>query len=696
MKLIIAEKASVAEVYAGAFGVGTKKGRYIECSDSVITWCIGHLVGLANADAYDERYKNWDISDLPIIPQQWKYIISADENKSKQYDVVERLMNDPRFTEVVCGTDAGREGELIFGLVYEKAGCKLPIKRLWISSMEEKAIIEGFKNLRAGADYKPLYHSALCRERADWIVGISSTRLFTKLYNKKLNVGRVQTPTLAMIANRGAAISSFTKEKYYVVKLNDIAVTERLDTASEAEKVKTSCDGKKAVVASVKREKKTLNPPKLYDLTTLQREANRIHGFTAAETLKLTQSLYEKKLVTYPRTDSRFITEDMSESTAGVINAVTKALPQFQGFSHEPDVKKVINNKKVTDHHAIIPTAEIAKAELDSLPDDERKVLLLIACRLLCATAPKHEYEAVTAEIECNGYSFAAKGKTVISDGWKAIETLFKSNGEKEENNEDAADEPLDLSEGQTIFPAQCVVVERFTVPPKHFTEDTLLSAMEKAGKEDITEDVERSGLGTPATRAGIIEKLITSGYIKRVDKNLIATETGAELVSLMPDILKSAKLTADWENNLALMAAGAFAPEKFMSGIEQLTRSIISDGKSNVNPDKIAKNTGGEIIGKCPRCKADVCETPKAYSCSSENCGFALWKSNKFFETARKQFTKKIAAALLKNGKVEVKGLYSTKKEKTYDAIVCLDDTGKYVNFKLEFPKTNPIKKRL
>jgi DNA topoisomerase-3 len=695
-RLVICEKPSVGIAYARCFRVGKKHDGYIECGEYIITWCIGHLVELANAEVYNESYRKWRIEDLPIIPQQWEYAVTA--NKNKQFEVVKKLMHDKSISEVINACDSGREGELIFRLTYEKAGCKLPVKRLWISSMEEKAIIDGFNNLRDGAEYDSLYHSALCRSQADWLIGINATRLFTKLYNRKLNVGRVQTPTLAMLYERNEAITGFVKEKYHNVRLcftvlenkeliSVEGVSDKIKELPTAENIKAACDEQNAVVKSVKREKKTVNPPKLYDLTTLQREANRIYGFTAQQTLDYAQSLYESRLITYPRTDSRYITEDMGEATANVIKIVLQALPIQLEF--KPNINRVIKNSGVSDHFAVLPTAALANTDIDSLPDGERKVLLLIAGRLLCATAAVHEYEAVTAVIESNGFSFTARGRSIINNGWKAIERLINSKDEEEaedDNEEKDSDKPLNLTEGQEIDRAVCNITEHFTKPPKLFTEDTLLSSMQRAGADELTENAERQGLGTPATRAGIIEKLIKTGFVKREKKNLIPTDEGADLVSLMPVLLKSAKLTADWENGLSLIADSTLSPEKFMSEILEVTHTVITEGKANVNPDKVAKHENtGEVIGRCPRCGGDVCETPKAYACA---CGFILWKFNKFFETARKPFTKNIAAALLKDGKIEMKGLYSPKKGTEYNATVCLEDTGKYVNFKLEFPK--------
>ena len=693
MQLVIAEKPSVGMALAKALGVTAKKDGYMEGNGYIVSWCVGHLVSLADADVYDEKFKKWNISDLPITPSNWQFVISAD--KSKQFGVLKKLMNDSRVTEIVNACDAGREGELIFRLVYEKAGCEkdgsrlLPIKRLWISSMEESAILDGFKNLRDGAEYEKLYQSALCRAKADWLVGINATRLFSKLYNKKLNVGRVMTPTLAMLCERDNSISSFVKEKYFNVHLkNDScdAVLEKVKEQSEADKIKSECDGVQAFVNSVKREQKTVNPPKLYDLTTLQREANRMYGFTAQQTLDYTQSLYESKLVTYPRTDSQFITEDMADTAKNIVEIVLKKLPHFDGIQLIPDIQRVINNKKVTDHTAIIPTAELANTDLNAVPDGEKKVLYLIANRLLCATSEKYVYETVTAEISCGGYSFVAKGKSVISVGWKGIEQNFRA-FQKCKDDDDEEEIVLELSEGQIIEHPACNISEHYTQPLKHFTEDTLLSVMERAGAYEITEEVEHSGLGTPATRAGIIEKLNKSGFVKREKKNLVVTQGGAELVELMPDIIKSAKMTADWENSLSLIAQGKFTPQQFMADIEKLTSDIISVAKNSVDESKVVKSCG-EVIGKCPRCGKNIVETAKAYSCEDRSCGFALWKENKFFQAAKKPFTKEMATALIRDGKVAVKGLYSQKTGKKYDATVCLDDTGKYVNFRLEFEK--------
>jgi len=587
--LVIAEKPSVAQSIAKALGVFDRKDGFIEGNGYIVSWCIGHLVGLANADSYDEKYKKWSLDTLPIIPQEWQFIISEDKNK--QFGVLKKLMNSKDIDEIVCATDAGREGELIFRLVYNQAECKKPFKRLWISSMEESAIQTGFENLKDGTEYDNLYQSALCRAKADWIIGINATRLFSCLYNRTLNVGRVQTPTLAMLCERDNSIGSFQKEKYFNVHLKTDsvdAVLEKVKEQPEADKIKSECNGKTANVVSVKREQKTVNPPKLYDLTTLQREANRLYGFTAQQTLDYTQSLYEMKLCTYPRTDSQFLTEDMGETAKSIIDLVIKRIPHFEGYSYTPDIPKVLNSKKVSDHHAIIPTAEIGNINLDEIPDGEKKILFLIANKLLCATSEKHIYETVTAEISCGGYSFTTKGKTVISDGWKAVENKFKAFQKCKDDDEEETTE-LTLSEGDTLE-VTSDISEHYTQPPKHFTEDTLLSAMERAGTDEITEEVERSGLGTPATRASIIEKLTKSGFINREKKNLVVTDSGKDLISVMPDIIKSASMTAEWENSLSLMAQGKFTPQQFMADIGKLTGDIIYVATSSVDESKVTK----------------------------------------------------------------------------------------------------------
>ena len=586
-------------------------------------------------------------------------------------------------------TDAGREGELIFRLVYEAAGCSKPFSRLWISSMEDAAIREGFTDLRPGADYDPLYQSALCRQKADWLIGINASRLFSVLYHRTLNVGRVQTPTLAMLANRDSKIVLFRKEKYHHVRLaleGAEAVSDRIVSTEDAQTIRDACDGQRAVCVSVARDKKTEKPPKLYDLTTLQREANRVFGYTAKQTLDYAQSLYEKKLLTYPRTDSRYLTCDMAE-TASVVLHLAARVPPFDACPEFfPDVAALVNDKEVSDHHALIPTLELEKADVPGLPVGERNILLLVCCKLLCVVAEPFVYEAVTATFDCGGHTFTAKGRQVLSQGWRAIQEVFHSSLKEKPEDEDAEGVLPALTEGQAFESVVASVTEHFASPPKPYTEDTLLSAMENAGKEDMLDEVERRGLGTPATRAAIIEKLVSGGFVERKGKNLIPTKAGVNLVTVLPELLTSPKLTADWEQRLNEVAKDQVSPEDFMDGIEAMAAELVrkyshisEDGQKLFQPEK-------ETVGLCPRCGKPVYEGKKNFACSDRACQFVMWKNDRFFEQRGKVFTTKIAAALLKDGKAKVKRLRSLRTGKTYDGTIVLADTGgKYVNYHIE-----------
>ena len=689
-KLVICEKPSVAKSIASVLGVTSRADGYFEGGGWLISWCIGHLVGLADAAAYDDRYKKWRYEDLPILPDPFRYVVS--EEKAAQFHILRSLMERSDVTELVNACDAGREGELIFRLVYEAAGCSKPFSRLWISSMEDAAIREGFTDLRPGADYDPLYQSALCRQKADWLIGINASRLFSVLYHRTLNVGRVQTPTLAMLANRDSKIVLFRKEKYHHVRLaleGAEAVSDRIVSTEDAQTIRDACDGQRAVCVSVARDKKTEKPPKLYDLTTLQREANRVFGYTAKQTLDYAQSLYEKKLLTYPRTDSRYLTCDMAE-TASVVLHLAARVPPFDACPEFfPDVAALVNDKEVSDHHALIPTLELEKADVPGLPVGERNILLLVCCKLLCAAAEHFVYEAVTATFDCGGHTFTAKGKQVLSQGWRAIQEVFRSSLKEKPEDEDAAGVLPALTEGQIFEPVAASVTEHFTSPPKPYTEDTLLSAMENAGKEDMPDEAERKGLGTPATRAAIIEKLVSGGFVERKGKNLIPTKAGVNLVTVLPELLTSPKLTADWEQRLNEVAKGQASPEDFMDGIEAMAAELVrkyshisEDGQKLFQPEK-------ETVGLCPRCGKPVYEGKKNFACSDRACQFVMWKNDRFWTSRRKEMTRKMAADLLKKGRTSVKGMWSEKKGSTYDAVVILDDTGgKYVNFKLEFPK--------
>ena len=686
-KLVICEKPSVAKSIASALGVTSRADGYFEDGGWLISWCIGHLVGLADAAVYDDRYKKWRYEDLPILPNPFRYVVS--EEKAAQFHILRSLMERPDVTELVNACDAGREGELIFRLVYEAAGCSKPFSRLWISSMEDAAIREGFADLRPGADYDPLYQSALCRQKADWLIGINASRLFSVLYHRTLNIGRVQTPTLAMLADRDSKIVLFRKEKYHHVRLaleGAEAVSDRIVSTEDAQAIRDTCDGQRAVCVSLVREKKTEKPPKLYDLTTLQREANRVFGYTAKQTLDYAQSLYEKKLLTYPRTDSRYLTVDMME-TASVVLHLAARVPPFDACPEFfPDVAALVNDKEVSDHHALISTLELEKADVPALPVGERNILLLVCCKLLCAAAEPFVYEAVTAAFDCGGHTFTAKGKRMLSQGWRAIQEVFRSSLKEKPEDEDAEGALPALTEGQVFEPVTASVTEHFTSPPRPYTEDSLLAAMENAGKEDMPEDAERRGLGTPATRAAIIEKLVSGGFVERKGKNLIPTKAGVNLVTVLPELLTSPKLTADWEQRLNEVAKDQVSPEDFMDGIEAMAAELVrkyshisEDGQKLFQPEK-------ETVGLCPRCGKPVYEGKKNFACSDRACQFVMWKNDRFFEQRGKVFTTKIAAALLKDGKAKVKRLRSLRTGKTYDGTIVLADTGgKYVNYRIE-----------
>ena len=687
VQLVIAEKPSVARSIAAVIGAAEKQTGYWQGGGYLVSWCIGHLVSFAEAGQYDEKYCKWRYEDLPILPQPWQFIVP--DEKKQQFEVLRALLNRPDVDSVTAATDAGREGELIFRFVYQMAGCTKPVKRLWISSMEDAAIREGFANLRPDSDYDALYQSALCRAKADWLVGINATRLFSVLYHKTLTVGRVQTPTLKMLVDRDAKILRFQKEKYYTVGIQSGSLkagSGRIASMDEADTLRKACAGVSAICSSVKREKKTEQPPKLYDLTTLQREANRLFGFTAKQTLDYAQQLYEKKLLTYPRTDSQYLTEDMGQTAQHLVSDLLGLLPFAQGLDLTPEVGQILNSKKVSDHHAIIPTSEFVKQGFTGLAESECKLMNLVCSKLLCAVAAPHEYETVTAVFSCAGNEFTAKGKTALVPGWKEIDQRFhstmKADGEEEAESLNTLPE---LAEGQS-FRVTSTVSEHFTSPPKAYTEDTLLSAMERAGAEDMPEEAERKGLGTPATRAAILEKLVQMGFVQRKGKQLVPTKDGINLAVVLPESLTSPVLTAEWENRLTEIAKGNADADEFMAEIEAQVRQLVKT-YSCISADKQNLfQSERVIIGKCPRCGENVYEGKKNFYCGNRGCQFVMWKNDRFFEQRKKAFTPKIAAALLKNGKAKVKGLYSEKTGKTYDATVLLADTGgKYVNYRVE-----------
>ena len=699
MELIITEKPSVARAIAEVVGATERQNGYLQGKGFLVSWCVGHLVELALPEVYDARYARWRYTDLPIIPEKWQYTVT--DETQKQFDILKALMNDPRVTGIICATDAGREGELIFRLVYQTAQCRKSVRRLWISSMEESAIREGFRAMKPMSAYDNLYQAALCRAQADWLIGMNATRLYSLLYGPTLHIGRVMSPTLAMLSQREKAIAEFRPETYYKVALDTgreiCAVSERFDDLNEARRLMDVCNHSPAVVRTVEHTQRKENPPALYDLTSLQRDANRVYGYTAQQTLDYAQSLYEKKLLTYPRTDSSFLTDDMEATAAGIAALLLNKLPFMQGANYTANIARVLDSKKVSDHHAIIPTMELAKSDLAALPESERNILTLAGVRLLTATAEPHIFEAVTAVFSCADREFTAKGKTVLCGGWKELEARYRASLKKKPDSDDEENAlVLDVppfTEGQRFEKPAARVTEHETTPPKPHNEASLLSAMEHAGSEETDEDAERRGLGTPATRAAVIEKLIKGGFIERKGKQLLPTKDGINLVCVLPDSLTSPSLTAEWENTLTQIAKGKSDPAVFMCGIEDMARELVKTYPFLSDKDKARFQSEKTVIGKCPRCGCDVFEGKKNYYCSSKECSFAMWKNDRFFEERKTAFTPKIAAELLKSGKAKVKKLYSQKTGKTYDGTVLLADTGgKYVNYRVSVQRDKEL----
>ena len=693
-KLVIAEKPSVAHSLAAVIGATARKDGYLEGNGWRVSWCVGHLAGLADADSYDPKYAKWRYDDLPILPVDWQMTVGKD--KKKQFDVLKKLMNAPDVTEVVNACDAGREGELIFRSVYELAGCQKPMKRLWISSMEDSAIREGFANLRPGAEYDGLRDAALCRAKADWLVGINATRLFSVLYHRTLNIGRVMSPTLALIVQREAEIDGFKPVPFYTVTLELPGFTvagERMKDKAAAEQLQSACQSAVATVKQVERKDKSEKPPALYDLTTLQRDANRLLGYTAQQTLDYLQNLYEKKLCTYPRTDSRYLTSDMAEGLPVLVNLVANAMTFRKGIAISCDAGAVINDKRVTDHHAVIPTRNIQNADLSGLPVGERAVLELVALRLLCAVAQPHTYAETSVTVECAGVEFSAKGRTVKHPGWRALDAAYCANlkNTPEPDKETESKALPELTEGQSLPLSGTVVKEGKTSPPKHFTEDTLLSAMETAGKDDMPEDAERKGLGTPATRAGILEKLVSAGFLERKKSKktvqLMPSHDAVSLITVLPEQLQSPLLTAEWEYRLGEIERGELSPEDFMAGISAMLRELVGTYQV-IKGTEYLFSPPREVVGRCPRCGGEVAEMQKGFFCQNEACRFAIWKNNKWWAAKKKQPTKVVVTALLKDGRARLTGCYSEKTGKTYDATVVLEDDEQYVSFKLEFDR--------
>lgn len=688
MKLVLAEKPSVAMSLSKVIGANQRGDGYMEGNGYLVSWCVGHLVELSQPEAYDEKYARWKYDDLPILPEHWQYQVSA--STKKQFGILKKLMQRKDVESLICATDAGREGELIFRLVYQQAGCKKPVERLWISSMEDSAIREGFQKLRPGTEYDALYEAALCRERADWIVGINATRLFSCLYGQTLNVGRVMTPTLAMVVMRDAAIRAFKSEPFYSaeLKFRDFqAGGERMKEKAEAEKlVAECCQAGSAIITKVEQKEKSEKPPALFDLTSLQREANRQLGFTAQQTLDYTQALYEKKLVTYPRTDSRYLTADMAPLVPELVSVIQQSF-QIQPDAPAPvNAAQVINSKKVTDHHAIIPTKTAAGYDISSLPSGEQAILTMLAVRLICAVGTPCRYAETIVEAECADQKFRTKGKTVTEMGWRQYAEKTSEDAEKHAEEGDFPE----LSEGMILELAGVDLKEGKTSPPKRFTEDLLLSAMESASSDEFPAGVERKGIGTPATRAAIIEKLVQKGFIERrgdkKKKYLCSTDKGNALVTVVPEQIQSPSMTADWEEKLLKIEHGEYDSDAFMGEISSMVSGLVKTYEAVKGTD-VLMQPERKVIGSCPACGSDVCETAKGWFCRNKSCKFALWKENRFFQTLGKQMTEELAKQLVNQGKARLTHCYSRKSNRYYDTTVYVE-TGEdgAAAFKLEF----------
>ena len=678
--LVIAEKPSVSKSIAKVIGAYRQEDGYLEGGDCVVSWCLGHLAEYAAPEHYDERYENWRFEDLPILPVEWKLLVH--NTKKPQFNVLRKLLRSKKFDYVVNACDAGREGEAIFRRVYALAGSKLPIKRLWISSMEDAAIQQGFENLRDGAAYDNLFVASECRAKADWLIGMNGTRAFTKKYGRKQTIGRVQTPTLAMLAERQTKIQNFVKEPYYKVELSGggmVAVSEQMAQEQDADTMRAACDGQCAVVGSIERKRVEKKPPKLYDLTTLQREANRYYGMTASQTLQALQELYEEKLVTYPRTDSQFVTEDMRKTVESLVLALDGTAA---------DVSCVINNSKVTDHHAILPTMQSVKCSKEKLSETKQKILSLITWKLVQAVQPSFIYEDVLVTVCCQGRNFTAKYKDVLQPGYTAKLVPFV----EPEKNKDAS-LPKDLEPGMVIPVVRAEKKQGFTSPPKVYTEDTLLSAMETAGNKEFEKDTEKKGLGTPATRAAILEKLVSSGYVQRKGKQMIPTEDGVAAIHNIPDYLKSASMTAEWENDLLRMERGKIKPHDFMQGIHGLLDKMLADLRQ-IPTVAAAPHHNKVSVGNCPVCGNPVHESKLGFFCADRNCKFALWKESRYLSNMRKTLDKKMAVDLLKKGRTHVKDFYSVKKDKTFAADLVMRVEDGRAQYSLEFPKA-PMKEK-
>lgn len=689
--LVIAEKPSVAQSYAKNLSAYKKRDGYMEGENCLVSWCLGHLAEYARPEEYDERYAKWQFDDLPIIPEKWKLQVSAD--KKKQFSVLKELMNREDIEYLVNGCDAGREGELIFQRVYDLSGCRKPVRRLWISSMEDEAIRNGFHEMKDAGFYSNLCMAAVCRAQADWLIGMNATRAYTTKYYKKLVVGRVQTPTLAMLTERQDRIEHFQKETFYRVELTDgklVAVSENITNKADAELLAALCDGSEAIITELKREQKKVSPPKLYDLTSLQREANRYFGFTAKKTLDLLQELYEEKLVTYPRTDSRFVTEGMIGTVEELAGKMPLMLPFVEYGQLGHNIKRVVNNAKVSDHHAILPTKEAVEKGIVDLPVDKKNLMILIGQQVIQAVGEDYLYEQTDVTVNCQKNEFTARGKTAVQMGFKDVEKAFRSHCVKteKEDSDRQLEIPYGYQKGMQIFNVKAETSIHYTSPPKSFNEDTLLAAMETAGNKEFDEKTEKKGLGTPATRASTIEKLVASGYAQRKGKQIIPTAEGRELIRVMPENLKSAGLTAEWENRFLLMERGELNGEQFMDDIVAMLKEILNGCRKIPEEERNRFQTAKELIGKCPVCGSDIFEGKRNFYCSNRQCDFALWKDNRFLEGMEKKLDKKMAKELLDKACTHVKGLYSKKKDARFDADLLMTLENGKPKFHLEFPK--------
>lgn len=690
--LVIAEKPSVAQSYAKNLSAYKREDGYLEGESCIVSWCLGHLAEYAQPEEYDPKYEKWQFDDLPILPEVWKLKVSKD--KKKQFEVIKTLMSRSDVEYLVNGCDAGREGELIFQRVYDLAGCRKPVKRLWISSMEDAAIQKGFQTMKSEEEYKNLCMAAVCRAQADWLIGMNGTRAYTTRYFKRLVVGRVQTPTLAMLAERQERIEHFQKEAFYKVALTDgklTVVSENIANEEAADLLAALCNGSTAVVTQMKKERKKSFPPKLYDLTSLQREANRYFGYTAKRTLDMLQELYEEKLVTYPRTDSQFVTEDMKDSVEELVGKMPVLLPFVDYGQLGHGVKRVINNAKVSDHHAILPTKEAVEKGISDLPSDKKNLMMLICQQLVQATGEEYLYEQTDITVKCQEQDFKARGKIPVQMGFKEVEKAFKQlcvKAEPVEGKEKETSIPAGYEEGMRLFPVKADKTTHYTSPPKPFNEDTLLAAMETAGNKEFDSETEKKGLGTPATRASIIEKLVSSGYAQRKGKQILPSIEGKELVKVMPEYLKSAVMTAEWENQLLMMEKGQITDTQFMGEITSLVRKILEVCREIPEEERRRFQTAREVIGKCPVCGCDVFEGKQNFYCSNRQCDFALWKENRFLGSMEKNLDKKMARELLDKACTHVKGLYSKKKDMKFDADLLLTLEDGKPRFHLEFPK--------